>query len=260
MYSGIKYNTNLSEIGSWITDLTIFLETEILFHFAGFNGEVYQRLWLDFFNYIKEVNRKHPNRIKLKYFQEVKGEINKFFKKAEYIVEGKDKVNPRVTAMMSIIDGCSSKADVVSKKAEFYRQLGLASIKEDDFSDYFNERYHKHNIEDQNILLNLTKDLDIEDPSPYLRFLNFVSIRRRDANENNFDNIKYILLSGNSKTIRIAWNENIKAYGQVPLATTLSFLTNKFWFKLNKGFGQGNFPSTFECNYQSSNYTIKSNK
>jgi hypothetical protein len=246
LYSGIKYNTNLNEIGSWKTDLTIFIETEILFHFAGLNGEVYQNLWDDFFNYVKEINRKHPNRIKLKYFQEVKDEIERFFKKAEYIVEGKDKANPRITAMMSIVDGCSSKADVVSKKAEFYRQLGLAGINEDNFSDYFNERYHRYNIVDQGVLESLSNDLDIEDPSQYLRFLNFVSIQRKDASENNFDNIGYILLSGNSKTLQIAWNENVKAYGQVPLATSLSFLTNKFWFKLNKGFGHNNFPLTFD--------------
>ena len=46
--------------------------------------------------------------------------------------------------------------------------------------------------------------------------------------------------------MQIAWNDEIKAYGQVPLATTLSFLTNKFWFKLNKGFGKDNFPTTFD--------------
>jgi len=246
LYSGIKYNTNINDLGSWKTDLTIFIETEILFHYAGYNGEVYQKLWQDFFDYVKEINRNHPNRIQLKYFNDVNNEVERFFKKAEYIIEGKDKANPKVTAMMSIIDGCETKADVVSKKAEFFRQLKLSGIKESEFNDYFNEKYHKYNIVDQEILSKVSTDLNIEDPSQYLRFLNYVSIHRKEANENNFENVGYILLSGNSKTLQIAWNENIKSYGFVPLATTLSFLTNKFWFKLNKGFGKGDFPLTFD--------------
>lgn len=246
LYSGIKFNNNINELGQWRTDLTIFIETEILFHFAGYNGTLYQTLWNDFFDYVKEINRKHPNRIKLRYFSDVKGEIERFFKKAEYIVDGKDKPNPKVTAMSTIINGCDSKADIVTKKAQFFQNLKTSGIQEDDFKDYFDDSYHEYNIVDQNIIENLSKKLEVEDVSSYLKFLNYVSIRRREANENNFENIKYILLSGNSKTLQIAWDDEIKAYGQVPLATTLSFLTNKFWFKLNKGFGKDNFPTTFD--------------
>lgn len=246
LYSGIKYNTNINDIGTWKSDLTIFIETEILFHYAGYNGEVYQKLWQDFFNYVIEINRTHPNRIKLRYFKDVTNEIERFFKKAEYIVEGKDKANPRITAMMSIIDGCETKADVVSKKSIFFQNLKISGIKEDEFSDYFNEKYHKYNLVDQNILDKISRDTGIIDPSDYLKFLNYISIQRKESNENNFENVGFILLSGNSKTIQIAWNENIKSYGYVPLATTLSFLTNKFWFKLNKGFGSENFPLTFD--------------
>lgn len=246
LYSGIKYNTDINDLGTWRSDLTIFIETEILFHFAGYNGEVYKRLWQDFFEFVKEINRKHPNRIQLKYFNDVSNEIERFFKKAEYIVEGKDKANPKVTAMMSIINGCESKADVVAKKAEFFRQLKMSGIKENDFNDYFNEKYHKYNIVDQDIIDKVAEETGIEDPSQYLRFLNYISIHRKEANEYNFENVGYILLSGNSKTLQIAWNENVKSYGYVPLATTLSFITNKFWFKLNKGFGKDNFPLTFD--------------
>lgn len=57
LYSGIKYS-NLSEIGSWRTNLTIYLDTEILFHFAGYNGELFKSLFEDFFKYVKEINNK----------------------------------------------------------------------------------------------------------------------------------------------------------------------------------------------------------
>jgi uncharacterized membrane protein (DUF485 family) len=246
LYSGIKYNNNINDLGSWKTDLTIFIETEILFHFAGFNGEIYQKLWQDFFNYVKEINRNHPNRIKLRYFNDVNSEIERFFKKAEYIVDGDDKANPEATAMTSIINGCETKADVVSKKAQFFQNLKKSNIREEEFNDYFDEKYHQYNIVDQSVINKVSEELEIEDPTKYLKFLNYVSIHRKEANENNFENVGYILLSGNSKTLQIAWNDNIKIYGYVPLATTLSFLTNKFWFKLNKGFGKANFPLTFD--------------
>jgi hypothetical protein len=246
LYSGIKFNNNINELGQWKSDLTIFVETEILFHFAGYNGTLYQTLWNDFFDYVKEINRKHQNRIRLRYFNDVKGEIERFFKKAEYIIDGKEKPNPKITAMNTIINGCESRADIVSKKAQFFQNLKTSGIHEDDFNEYFDDSYHKYNIVDQSILEKVSKEIEVEDVSQYLKFLNYVSIRRKEANENNFENIKYILLSGNSKTLQIAWNENIKIYGKVPLATTLSFLTNKFWFKLNKGFGKDNFPTTFD--------------
>lgn len=37
LYSGLKYNTNLSETGSWKNELTVYLDTEIIFHFYGLN-------------------------------------------------------------------------------------------------------------------------------------------------------------------------------------------------------------------------------
>ncbi|MNU46056.1 hypothetical protein D3C71_349100 [compost metagenome] len=246
LYSGIKYNNNINDLGTWKTDMTIFIETEILFHFAGYNGEVYQRLWQDFYNFVREINNKKANRIKLKYFHDVNDEIERFFKKAEHIVEGKEKVNPKVTAMMSIIQGCETRADVVSKKAELFQNLKTSGIFEDDFSDYFDEKYHEYNIIDQTIIDSIQEKLNIDNPADYLKFLNFVSIQRKEKKEENFENVGFILLSGNYKTMQIAWHEDIKEYSYVPLATSLSFLTNKFWFKLNKGFGGDNFPINFD--------------
>jgi len=78
-----------------------------------------------------------------------------------------------------------------------------------------------------------------------LKFLNYVSIRRKEANSNNFENIGYLLLTGNSTTLKAAWNELMKEDGYVPLASHLNFLTNKFWFKLNKGFGKSSLPKSF---------------
>ncbi|MEH0007867.1 MAG: hypothetical protein V6Z82_04010, partial [Flavobacteriales bacterium] len=120
LHSGIRYSSDLNELGSFKSDLTIFLDTEILFYLAGYDGELYQKLWADFFQYVKEINRRKPNRIKLRYFSEVNSKIINHFGKAEYIVAGKDYVIPGKTAMESIVNGCQTKADVVVKKSNFF--------------------------------------------------------------------------------------------------------------------------------------------
>jgi len=245
LYSGIKFNNNLNDIGSWKSTLTIFIDTEILFHSAGFNGEVYQSLFYEFYDFIKDINSKEK-KIFIKYFPQTKGEIERFFTKAEHIVEGDDRANPRVTAMTEIINGCSTKGDVVAKKTNFFLDLQTMGIHEDDYSDYFIESNHEYNIGSQDVIEKIEKTTGIYGIENHLKPLNYVSIRRRDFGNDNFDNIKYIFLTGNSKTLQIAWHEGIKEFGNVPLATSLSFLTNKFWFKLNKGFGKNTFPKNFD--------------
>jgi len=246
LYSGIKYNNNLNDLGTWRTELTIFVDTEILFHLAGFNGELYQYLANDFLNYVREINQKAQKKlIKLKYFEEVKNDVEGFFKKARHLVEGNEKPYPNVTAMVSIVNGCKTAADILEKKSDFYTLLKSYSIEEDTFKDYFNPVNHQYNIVSQDIIEKVSKELD-KDAEPFLKFLNYISIHRKEANSNNFENIGYLLLTGNSTTLKVAWNELMKEEGFVPMATHLSFLTNKFWFKLNKGFGKTSLPKSFD--------------
>lgn len=246
LYSGIKYNNNLNDLGTWRTELTIFIDTEILFHIAGFNGELYQNLANDFLSYVKEINLKAQKKlIKLKYFEEVKNDIENFFTKARYLFEGNEKPNPNVTAMVTILNGCKTASDILEKKSDFYTLLKSFGIEEDNYKDYFNPDNHNYNIVSQAIIDKVSEEIG-KDAEPFLKFLNFISIRRKEANSNNFENIGYVLLSGNSTTLKVAWNELLKEDGYVPMASHLNFLTNKFWFKLNKGFGKTSLPKSFD--------------
>lgn len=246
LYSGIKYNNNLNDLGTWRTELTIFIDTEILFHLAGYNGELYQNLANDFFSYVREINLKAKKKlIQLKYFEDVKNDIEGFFTKAKYLLEGNEKPNPDVTAMVSILNGCEKASDVLEKKSDFYTLLKSKSIEEDNYNAYFEIENHDYNIVSQDIIDKVSEEIG-KDAAPFLRFLNYVSIRRKEANSNNFENIKYLLLTGNSTTLKVAWNDLMKEEGFVPLASHLSFLTNKFWFKLNKGFGKSTLPKSFD--------------
>jgi len=246
LYSGIKFNHNINDVGSWRTDLTIYLETEILFNIAGYNGELHKILVLDLLNLFREVNQKAKQKlIKLKYFRESRDEIEDFFTKARYLLEGNEMPNPDVTAMVEILNGCSSASDILDKKSDFYTLLKSKGILEDDYDKYFEPYNHQFNIINSEIIENVSKEID-KDATNYLRLLNFISIHRKEANSNNFDNIGTILLSGNAITLKVSWNDLLKDTGNVPLATHLSFLTNKFWFKLNKGFGKNSLPKSFD--------------
>lgn len=246
LYSGLTYNNNVSEVGSWKTELTIYLDTELLFHFVGYNGELYKSLFYDFFNYVKEINNKASKHlIKLRYFKEVADEIERFFSKAKYIVEGKERPNPKVTAMHSVLEGCKEASDVMDKMSDFYLLLKNNNIKQEESCDYFDKGNYEYNIIDKDTIEAISKEVefDLED---HLCFLNYVHINRKDANLNNFYNIGCILLTGNYRTIKVAWHNLIKQEGVVPLATTLDWITNKFWYKLNKGFGGGDLPKSFD--------------
>lgn len=246
LYSGIKFNNDVNNFGAWKSEFTIYIETEILFHLAGFNGELYKILATDLMQFISEINQKAGKRIiKLKYFADVKIEIEGFFTKAKYLLEGNLKPNPSITAMVAIINGCKSISDIQAKKTDFYELLKRNLIEEDDYVDYFAEKNFKYNIVSNELIEKISKELD-KDATSYLKFLNYISIHRKEAFENNFENVKSILLSGNSTTLKVAWIDLLKEDGNVPLATTMSFLTNKFWFKLNKGFGKSTLPKSFD--------------
>ena len=47
-----------------------------------------------------------------------------------------------------------------------------------------------------------------------------------------------IFLTSNNKILSVANDKRIKEYNDIPLAIDLDFITNIFWFKLNKGLGK----------------------
>lgn len=246
LYSGLSYNNNLSQVGSWKTELSIYLDTEILFHYAGFNGELYKSLFFDFFKYVKEINANASKRlIKLLYFKEVEDEIVAFFNTAKHILEGKVQLNPKSTAMVSILNGCKDPSDVMDKQADFFLSLNNGGIKLEDSCDYYTDENQEYNIIDQDTIEKISNDFQSDILAP-LCYLNYIHIHRNKSNYNNFYNIKAILLTGKHMTLNLSWHREIKPDGAVPLSTNLEWITNKFWYKLNKGFGGGDLPKNFD--------------
>lgn len=243
LYTGIQYNDAINEVGSWKNEFTIYVEQEILFHLAGYNGTLYQQLYYDFRNLIKEINRTAGKQlIKIKYFDSVKNEIDRFFKIAERIVDGRETLNYSNVAMTDIVRGCEHKSDVVAKKASFFDLLKKEQIEESE--ELFTDESSEFNIYHEENINQLSKDLPERDIEWSLQLLNYTSLRRKGT-MSGFDKSKCILLTGNSTTMAVAFHPLIKRNGEVPLATTLDYFTNKLWFKMNKGFGNNDYPKSF---------------
>jgi len=258
LYTGIRFTPDLNNLGSWNTDLMIFLDTEHLFNAVGYNGIIYCEIFADFYSLIVEINNSSKNKtgnkkIELKYFEENRQEIESFFYKAEQIILGKEPINPSRPAMLAIVEGCRSASDIVAKKTQFYADLRQMGIELEAKVDYY--KNHDYTVEDQDILKQLTKislengrQLDENECMHYLKLFTKINVLRKGISGVPFENCRYVFMSANSTTLFIAHNEVVKFNDRdVPFATDIDFITNKFWFKLKKGFNDKNsIPKSFD--------------
>lgn len=78
LYQGIEYSPDIGAINSWRSDYSIYLDTEILFWANGYDGVLFESLFKEFIELVKEVNLKASNKAKIhiKYFPETKQEVD----------------------------------------------------------------------------------------------------------------------------------------------------------------------------------------
>ena len=144
IYIGLNFNIN--ETGSINKNLTLFLDMEVLFSIIGFNGTIHKRLADDFLTQVKHANT-NGQKIFLRYFSDVKKEIDNFFDSAAMIVSGKMQALDKV-AMKAIVDKCVQESDVLIKKSDFYHDLQyIYGITEENNNDYYNQENNKYNLE-----------------------------------------------------------------------------------------------------------------
>lgn len=249
VYEGICYSPDLSEVGKWTTELTICLEQEILFYIAGYNGDIHKELYqqlLDFVDEINKYNKKGKKYIRLCYTQDVKEEMEGYFTAAEIAFSKGEIINPSRNAMLYILKDVASKSDIQTKKVKLYNYLSSKGItfEKNDFYSPENQQYnrvteevYKYNID------NIETDRNAEYIKKCTDKINQIEILRRNHNE-GIENVKYILLTANKTVLKCAYSKYAHKSGEVPKATVLDFLINRFWFELNKGFGKSKTPKT----------------
>lgn len=234
---GLNYNTHES-VEPLSDALTIYLDTEILFHAAGYNGELFKRLFDEFFSQVESYNRTAVRtggkRIALRYFSTTKAEISNYFQIAEEIVRRNRTLDPSRTAMRTIVEGCIQGYEVREKEAALYTLLNEKQIKEEVCGiNLLDETNWKYNIEDASLIAGL-EETDRAQMMDSMRDLNFISIKRGGRNRDVFASIGYILLTGKGTTLRLSQNVS----QGVPMAADLGYLTSRLWFMQNKGLGE----------------------
>ena len=237
LYIGL--NHNISETGSLRKPLTLFLGTEVLFSLYGYNGEIYKQLAQDLYDQIKAANV-GTKRITLRYFSEVKKEIDDFFISAELIVDGKQLLFDTV-AMKAIINGCSTAGDVKVKKADFFHVLQCSyGIMEDDRSSYYENTDDQYNLESLSV-----------DPQQYdsIKFISHINKLRKGRIYPYDLDAEYLIVTNSGITLRASREQVERVMKEQAVdsacdyAVSVERLTNILWYKLGNGLGRKEYPN-----------------
>lgn len=255
LYSGITFSAPVKASSKWRDELTLYLDTEVLFHMAGFNGALYKQLFDDFYELVKEINtdskqRIGKNLIHLKYFPYVPEEIEKFFLKAIEIVKGRVTLIPSVQAMKTITEGCKSETDVLEKKAFLLGLIDSHHIVPDSFGDtYYKQSSYAFNIESRRVIDGFLKEHSYRenDVIDSLISLSHINVLRGGRSKGRFEKLRYYLLTENSITKQLARFPGVRNEGESMLCTDLYFITNRIWYQLGKSFGSNNSPKVFSA-------------
>lgn len=236
IFVAFNYNTNYDSIDKIDSPLNIYLDTEILFHMYGLNGPIYKSLFDEFYELVTEINKKAKKKIvRLLYFSESEEEINNFFYVAEKIVRKEERLDPSKQAMKNIVNGCIDPYAVIEKKADFFQTLKDKEITLDPQDRYYDKEInYQFLINSDKFYENKDSDVTEREIDKKVNLLNYISIKRGFKGHAIFRNVGHILLSANKLTFNIAFDNSVRESNMVPLATSLSFLTNRFWISLNK--------------------------
>lgn len=251
LYAGIQYSPDLSELGHWRSDLVIFLDTEHLFSATGLNGVLYKQIFDDLNALVLDVNRakRKSGKISFRYFPDTKGEVDSFFYAAEKILENNSSIDPSKTAMINIVNGCNSRSDILEKKATFESHLARLKILVEEFDGYYEDP--RFNVESANGIEGLQEKYNHEFGenvlSDILKRFTKINYFRNGVSKAAIDNVAAIFLTEKWLIRSVAFSEEVyEGKGFVPYATNIEFLTERLWFKLNKGFGNNPIPHSFD--------------
>ena len=235
-------SNNLSEIGSIKYDFTIYLDTEIIFNLAGYNGNIYQKTAEDLFSLIKKANAK-GKKIRVIAFEMVKNEIDDFFNRAEKMFENYNAIIPAKVAMVAILKDCKTISDINDKKADLYELMtNKYGIVFERNKNYYDSVYDKYNMESHD-------SYDKENDEESIKFISTINKLRRGKNNYGFLESKFIFLTETYNTLHMSKNIATKL-SCVGWAFSTDYLSNFLWCKLGYIFNNNDYPSSANVLYR----------
>lgn len=251
IYNGIKYSSKDSDT-SWLANTILFLDVEYLFSAYGYNGEIYQKYFFDFYQLVQEINDKSPSKngikkIRLYYLGKTKDVIEKFFHKAQLIKQNKDRLDPSNSAMKEIVNSCKDDYDVIRRKAEFYAKLKELGIEL--YNEGINVLEFPNYIFEQSKLIDDISRQENENTETTLDLLyiaDVVSILRSGCNYGKIEKCGYAFLSNSNLSKRIS-KKIQEIYPECKLSPfrQLDVFTDLLWFKLKKGIVGGSVYASY---------------
>ena len=221
LYRGLSYSSSKNASEKWKT-MTVFLDTELLFHACGLNGELCKKVFDDFKALVDEINldserKKEKKVIAFRCFDYVYKEVDAIFSNARDIVENKAKLPPGKTAHELLVSGVKDGSEIVRKRAEFDEKIKSLGIEPDDQPEgYYSVSSYSFNIEDIELLNILKKSLQTNSfvnekkISDALKSLSFINVKRKNYAPKVFEAARVILLTENNTTKRIAHSSDLR--------------------------------------------------
>ena len=245
LYDGVRHSPDLSSIAQWRSQLLVFLDTEHLFNVVGLNGALHKQLVDDFLGLANDVRSKDGRMIKLRYLSECTDEVERFFRVAEHIVDGKATLDPSKPAMGSILSGCSSKSGVLTKKARFYSELKSRGIHPAE--PKLEAAQSEFNVESSELLEEVRRDVEVRGREFHkekclntLRMFSKINTIRKGNSARPLEEVGAILVSGSNIANFLAFHPSVRGEaGGAPYSSDLEFITNRLWFKLHKSLAKG---------------------
>lgn len=228
--------------------LTLYLETEILFHIYGLNGDEYSQIGNDFINIVNEINAKGVKNkpiVKLKFFPETYEEIEKYFAAAKDVIRTGHLHPNSGSAMRRIIDQCQYTYDVELLKENFFEELKKKGITIDSETNYkpYSQSLQALNLEDRGEIERLQNEFEEKwldtDIERSLQLINYINSKRSNIRrDRGFLKIGHLLITGKGVTFAVAnsigKDERIRPRNGAQFATSIERITNLLWMSLNK--------------------------
>lgn len=251
LYHGINFSSGLITHIAWTKDLQLYLDTEVLFDAVGLNGSIHQQIFNEFNDLVKGfvANQKNKVKIELKFFEETQREVEDFYYAAEKLVEKNKQPHPNRSGMIDVVNGCKTPADVVAKKSAFFDKLRRLKITLDEGADYYsNADYNMESLQRLSKIKATNPDYEDGKLADVLRIFTKINYKRKGMASKSFETCGALLITGKGITRNaayiIAMEENDR---RTQFAYDLDFITEKLWFRLNKGFGgDSRLPTTFD--------------
>ena len=238
IYSAFQYTPEEYSRNTWTENLVLYFDTELLFSLYGLNGKLYQTILEELFDLIKTINKKEHNKIiELRYFEETEQEISNYFKIAGNIVQSNGQIEfQQRVAMLAILNGCEDITQVIEKEALFFQRLKYLGFEEDKYRYYEENDYH-FNIISEEGRNQILKEFPLHEKKidENIKYLNKIAILRKGKNSTRRTS-KYFFVTATAICLNIAKNSHVIRTDSVPLTTTVEYLTEKFWIKMNRNF------------------------